>query len=150
MASSPPPPRLARLVIAGRVALLLVAAGGAVAGIVLGRRPTPLETRAGAAYACPMHREITAAAPGNCPICGMALTPGAARPGRETPELPPYDVRAVRVHAASQPVLAPARVDENGEVTALLHEDELAALKPGDLASFTLSSAPGAPMQVKL
>ncbi|CEG58953.1 copper-transporting P-type ATPase [Legionella fallonii] len=29
----------------------------------------------GALYTCPMHPEITRSAPGNCPICGMALAP---------------------------------------------------------------------------
>src|ERR1700687_5762761 len=33
------------------------------------------ETRAGATYTCPMHPEIVRDAPGDCPICGMALVP---------------------------------------------------------------------------
>src|SRR3954471_24283641 len=35
--------------------------------------PTPAQP--GALYTCPMHPEIRRAAPGSCPICGMALEP---------------------------------------------------------------------------
>ena len=34
-----------------------------------------------AAYVCPMHPQVTAAGPGQCPICHMALVP---RPGNGT------------------------------------------------------------------
>ncbi|MDN7674260.1 heavy metal translocating P-type ATPase [Burkholderia oklahomensis] len=45
-------------------------------------------TKPGAIYTCPMHPQIRANAPGNCPICGMALeplTPGAVE--ERNPEL---------------------------------------------------------------
>src|SRR5260370_10533736 len=32
-------------------------------------------TGPGTVYTCPMHPQIRASAPGNCPICGMALEP---------------------------------------------------------------------------
>src|SRR3954469_1422808 len=32
-------------------------------------------TRKGAQYTCPMHPQIIRDAPGDCPICGMALVP---------------------------------------------------------------------------
>lgn len=35
-------------------------------------------------YICPMHAEIRAASPGNCPICGMSLEPEAAVPSDES------------------------------------------------------------------
>jgi len=41
-------------------------------------------------YTCPMHPEIVRDAPGNCPICGMALEPrtiAAPEEGEENPEL---------------------------------------------------------------
>jgi Cu+-exporting ATPase len=41
-------------------------------------RPTP----AGTIYACPMHPQIRQPAPGNCPICGMALEPEIAAESR--------------------------------------------------------------------
>ena len=43
---------------------------------------------AGARYTCPMHPEIVRDAPGNCPICGMALEPVLPSAGDdEVPEL---------------------------------------------------------------
>src|SRR3546814_1043664 len=40
-----------------------------------GRQPAPAPAMTGATYTCPMHPEIVRDAPGNCPICGMALEP---------------------------------------------------------------------------
>jgi Cu+-exporting ATPase len=37
--------------------------------------PAPAPVAAGVEYTCPMHPEIVRAAPGSCPICGMALEP---------------------------------------------------------------------------
>ena len=42
------------------------------------RAPEPVAE--GAIYTCPMHPEIRQAAPGSCPICGMALEPEIAAP----------------------------------------------------------------------
>jgi len=36
--------------------------------------------RAPASYVCPMHADVTSAAPGNCPRCGMPLVPAEERP----------------------------------------------------------------------
>ena len=38
-------------------------------------RAQPQPVIPGAQYTCPMHPEIIRAAPGSCPICGMALEP---------------------------------------------------------------------------
>ncbi|PWY55049.1 haloacid dehalogenase [Legionella qingyii] len=37
-------------------------------------------------YTCPMHPEIRQSAPGNCPICGMALEPESVSAEQENPE----------------------------------------------------------------
>ena len=37
-------------------------------------------------YTCPMHPEIRQPAPGNCPICGMALEPETVSEEGENPE----------------------------------------------------------------
>ena len=38
----------------------------------------------GTTYTCPMHPEVTRDAPGDCPICGMALEPvGGSRNGAQ-------------------------------------------------------------------
>jgi len=48
----------------------------------LEKRPSPPDAPAeGVIYTCPMHPEIRQAAPGFCPICGMALEPEAGGNG---------------------------------------------------------------------
>jgi Cu+-exporting ATPase len=50
----------------------------------------PRAAAAGTQWTCPMHPEVVRDAPGNCPICGMALEPRvpvAAEPGAESAEL---------------------------------------------------------------
>ena len=41
----------------------------------LGDRPAPEPVPEGTQYTCPMHPEIVRDAPGDCPLCGMALEP---------------------------------------------------------------------------
>ncbi|MCY4450465.1 MAG: heavy metal translocating P-type ATPase [Immundisolibacterales bacterium] len=43
-------------------------------------RPTPISAPPGTRYTCPMDPEIVRDAPGDCPICGMALEPVAPSP----------------------------------------------------------------------
>ncbi len=47
----------------------------------------PQPTPPGAQYTCPMHPEITRDAPGDCPICGMALVPIAGTGTTDDTEL---------------------------------------------------------------
>jgi Cu+-exporting ATPase len=42
---------------------------------------------AGASYTCPMHPEVIRAAPGDCPLCGMALVPIAGTGATDDSEL---------------------------------------------------------------
>ena len=56
--------------------------------------PVPEVAEAGTVYTCPMHPQIRRNAPGNCPICGMALEP--FMPSLEedaNPELPDFQRR---------------------------------------------------------
>jgi Cu+-exporting ATPase len=48
---------------------------GAQKSVVAATGAKPEARPAGATYTCPMHPEIVRDAPGNCPICGMALEP---------------------------------------------------------------------------
>ena len=47
----------------------------------------------GTRYTCPMHPEIIRDAPGNCPICGMALEPVLPSEDDENPELDDFSKR---------------------------------------------------------
>ena len=47
----------------------------------------PRTAAASTEYVCPMHPEIVRRAPGNCPICGMALEPRTAAVEEENAEL---------------------------------------------------------------
>ena len=141
--SGPPGPRTQWVMIA-RISLLLLVAGGAVAGLVLGRRPSRGAVPGAANYFCPMHREIGSPDPGSCPVCGMALQPrDVARASTVASELTTYEVRVARVHKTAEPIRVPARVDAGGMVVALFHRDQLAALAPDERASFSTGAAPG-------
>ncbi|HUY27919.1 MAG TPA: heavy metal translocating P-type ATPase [Candidatus Binataceae bacterium] len=63
---------------------------------------------AGSQYTCPMHPEIIRAAPGACPICGMALEPVSALAGVEeaNPELAYMTIRFWIALALTVPILA--------------------------------------------
>jgi Cu+-exporting ATPase len=50
-------------------------------------RKVPASAPAGAKYTCPMHPEIVRDAPGDCPICGMALVPIAGTGKSDDAEL---------------------------------------------------------------
>jgi len=68
------------------------------------RRPAPPE---GAIYTCPMHPQIRRPAPGNCPICGMALEPVIATADMgPSPELVDMTRRFWIALALTIPVLA--------------------------------------------
>ena len=67
--------------VVGRAVLLLFAASAVVAGWVISRRDEAgPATKIGGKYVCPMHPEVTADAPSDCPICHMALELGSALP----------------------------------------------------------------------
>lgn len=139
--------------IVGLRVLLLIAAAGAVVGAVT----IAARGRAGDAvvrYACPMHPEVRAAAPGECPVCRMALerigfVPGAVKPYLEAAGT--VDLRAidnVKKHnvvdfvrrRALLPVLrelrAPAWIDRDGTIAAIFYADQIEAMAPDEPASF--------------
>ncbi|HRZ39333.1 MAG TPA: heavy metal-binding domain-containing protein, partial [Candidatus Paceibacterota bacterium] len=78
----------------------------------------PEQGPAGTQYTCPMHPEIVRDAPGNCPICGMALEPMMpSLDDDENPELTDFRRRFWWTLPLSLAVLALAMI---GHRTALL------------------------------
>ena len=123
-------------------------------------------TPSGAGYVCPMHPQVRSAAPGSCPICGMALEPwrtmssekppsrsGIGRPrGQDAggaPSILDYEITIVRPRQIAREGRAPAWVESPGVVIALLYEDEIATLSPAARVSFVPAAAPGTAVAVR-
>jgi P-type Cu+ transporter len=73
-------------------------------------------------YTCPMHPEVLSGAPGECPLCGMALTPVAATTSHWTCPMHPAVQQPGPGHCADcgcalEPVTVTAAPQENPELT---------------------------------
>jgi len=158
----------APLVVAARVLLFVLAAAAVVAALALAGRDGPGGARR---YTCPMHGEVRAQGPGDCPICGMALveldaasaaqaapraTAGAAgavalaalRPSSEASNLLRFSVAKARRNTFRGEVFAPAISEPDGAIVAQLYRDELASIEPDERAEFVAATAPGAPIPI--
>jgi hypothetical protein len=113
-------------------------------------------------YACPMHPDVVRDAPGECPLCHMALSAGVPSlpdaPYRRSGDTAGIPVVAVARHVvAAASLVAPARAEANGSGRALVRADALqgvAARSPGRFSStgspdenlpVVLSATTGAP-----
>jgi multidrug efflux pump subunit AcrA (membrane-fusion protein) len=128
--------------------LLLLAAATALGGaVVLAHAGHRGGQRERGHYVCPMHVEVVSGAPGDCPICGMAL--------EQVKEwTPPAAAGDVRVDTAKPLVLAtqvraPARLSADGVVTAVLYKDDFIGMAPGERALFFGASAPAVGIEVR-
>ena len=155
----------ASLVVGLRVFLLIAAACAAAVAITVAVRG---HDRADATirYACPMHADVRAAAPGECPICRMALervgfVAGSARylEAAGTVDLRAIDnvkkhniVDFVRRHALL-PVLrelrGPAWIDDDGTISAIFYNDQIDAMAPDEPAVFSPGDAPALTVTVR-
>lgn len=151
------PPVSRRFILASRLLLLLCALGAAAAGARIVLRE-PAGAVSGARYVCPMHPEVRTGAPGQCPICRMALEPAgrdlAASAGRAA-VVDTTAVQNVRRHRIMdfvrkrallfevRELRGPAWAETDGTVSALFYDDQIAVIAPGDRASFTPTDAPG-------
>lgn len=115
-------------------------------------------------YVCPMHPEVVGDEPAQCPICRMALEPttrfqSAAPPGKkhdafslsadvQTPHHSETGALA-RVHIFSEEIQAPAWLESENDVAAVLYADESSSQAPSEEASFSLAADPSlsAPVQ---
>lgn len=157
------------VVVVFRLLLVALAAGAVVLALVASRHGGVAATRR---YACPMHSEVTASEPGDCPICGMALeevgasngvammheatTNGAQaialaglRASAEATSLLRFSVAQARRNALPGEVYAPAIVEADGTVVAQLYRDEVAALAPDEVAELMPATTPGAPIKIQ-
>jgi hypothetical protein len=142
--------------VAFRVVLLILAATAVVVGAAIAFRDRT-GADAGARYACPMHPEVMAAEPGQCPICRMALEPI----GREAPSGGAHGnmgdmtaVENVRKHNIIEFVrmksLLPdlremrgaAWVEPDGMITAVFYNDQIDSLAADEPGSFSLADSP--------
>lgn len=137
-----------RFVRLARWALLVLAAGSSMLALGLARRSAAPDV----SWACPMHPEMRAGAPGACPRCGMALVRLEPRPApvdRKETRLPTGAVEPVRARVVSEPLLAPAWVDGD-RIVGRVYDDALATLGPGDRLTFRPSALPAATVEVRV
>lgn len=158
------------VIVAARVLLLCLAGGAVVAALLIAKREGAHAVDPGGAYLCPMHPEVTSSAPGDCPICGMALemrkgepAPGAAHPGVDsnatTFQLPQAaaiktfdEVGFGKMFELSREMRAPAWAESSEIGQALFYKDEAAVIEPTEEAVFFPSTQgkDGAPTGIKV
>lgn len=150
-------PRLvssSRMIFVVRVLLVGLAAGAVVAGFRLTRTSAPMPVAHGAVYVCPMHPAVTAAMPGECPICRMELelkaAPAPAEPQSLTlpnkMTLAGFDsVSRVKQFESSFDMRGWAWAESGDLGVALYPRDWAELLKPNEEGLFEPESGPRGP-----
>ncbi len=138
------------MILVARVLLLCLAGGAVVLGFLVSRRE-PRGLDPGGGYICPMHLEVSSSAPGDCPICSMALERGSSAGQEPLAEASPSRRLAeVERRTVTQVIRAPAWAASDGTVTAVLYHDEHAMLAPGQRALFFPRATPADGRVVRL
>jgi hypothetical protein len=141
-----PPP-----VVAARILLLVAAAGALMFGVVRVRSQDHQVAAVMRQYVCPMHPQIKSHAPGDCPICNMALVPVAeALPEARHTASAQRVVAEVQTRMVSRPVRAGAWVGADGTGRALLYKDDLVGLAGEEPARFFGQKWPNMPFEAHL
>jgi hypothetical protein len=135
-------------VVIGRLLLLCLAFAALVSSLWLARAHDRAVTSSTDRYACPMHPQVVSSVPGDCPICGMALErvgDSAPSPDRAAER---NGVDRVQRTVVAQQVRAPASLAKDGVVTAILYNDDLTGMAPGEHAMFFGSVSPNMGIEV--
>ncbi len=137
--------------IAGRVLLLLSAGFALVSGFALARARERATIGSLELWVCPMDPEVQSRAPGECPICHMALE-RSQRGGRAAsyPGARHGSLESVEIRLFADGVHAPAWAGSDGTIMAALYRDDLLRLAPGERGTFFRSAAPAAGLGVRL
>lgn len=143
---------------------------------MLARHRDPASAAGDGAFVCPMHLDVTSAAAGTCPICGMALVKARSLPrdpvrGREdsasedsiavaqilaqaangvADNLVGYYPAALREHFLRYETYAPAWFETDVDVAVLLYRDELPALDPAEAITFSPTKLPATAVELRL
>jgi len=150
MSHSDPAREVAIGVIVGRLLLLAVATAAFVVGVVHGHGGGHVARAAPARYVCPMHPQVVASAPGDCPICNMALERVREAQATGAPASVAVTLDEAKRKVITQVVRAPAWLGADGDVTAMLPRESLQGLAPGHPASFFRGSEPATAIPIRL
>jgi hypothetical protein len=146
-------------------------------GLMLARHHDRVAAGNGGQLVCPMHLDVTSAAAGACPICGMALVKtrslvrDAAVQRREdgvsedsiavaqilsrsaggvAANLVGYYPAALREHFLRYETFAPAWLETDSQVAVLLYRDQLPTLDSTEAVTFSPTTTPEMAVDVRL
>ena len=114
------------------LAMLVLVAGAAVFLVTSLQRSSQDHSLGEQLYTCGMHPQVIQNKPGNCPICGMKLTPVRKQPGAKAPSMnanvgAPNDERKVKYYKSTMllgEISQTPRKDSMGMEMAPVYEDE--------------------------
>jgi hypothetical protein len=148
-----PPHVVSPLVVAGRALLLLAAAAALVFGFVRAQSHDREIAAMAQQYVCPMHPGIKSHAPGDCPICNMALVPmtevlsEGPKPGSANDE---RVLAVAQSEMVARAVRAAAWVGADGVGKVLLYKDDLVGAAAEEPARFFGRLSPNMPFGAHL
>lgn len=142
------------VIVLARALLVALAAAAVVTGFVVTRKSAPKPVASGVVYSCPMHPAVTAATPGECPICRMALERQGAGTAAERQSLTlPHglklagfdSVSRVKQFESSFDMRAWAWAESRDVGVAMYPRDQAEILEAGEAGLFEPESGPRGP-----